>query len=54
MFLLYRILLQKLITSPEGLNSGIDTILPQADDRGFRMPRRSLHQRTPHLLSSRA
>jgi hypothetical protein len=31
----------------------MDPILPQAVDRGFRMPRRNLHQRTPHLLSSR-
>jgi hypothetical protein len=37
----------------KGLSSGKDTILPQADDRGFRTPRRSLHQSTPHLLSSR-
>jgi hypothetical protein len=28
--------------------------LPQAGDRGFHTPRRSLHQSTPLLLSSRA
>jgi hypothetical protein len=28
--------------------------LPQVDDRGFCTPRRSLHQSTPLLLSSRA
>jgi hypothetical protein len=38
----------------KGLNSGMDPLLPQADDRGFHTPRRSLHQHTPHLLSSRA
>jgi hypothetical protein len=38
----------------KGLNGGMDTILPQADDRGFRTPRRGLHHRTPHLLSGRA
>jgi hypothetical protein len=31
-----------------------DTILPQADDWGFRTPRRSLYQSIPHLVSSRA
>jgi hypothetical protein len=37
----------------KGLNSGIDTIMPQAVDRGLCTPRRSLHQRTPHLLNNR-
>jgi hypothetical protein len=50
MSLLYCILLQV----QKGLNNRMDTILPQADDWGFHMPRRALHQRTPHLLSSRA
>jgi hypothetical protein len=55
MSLLYHILLQKnLLQVQKGLNSGMDPILPQAVDQGFRTPRRSLHQRTPHLLSSRA
>jgi hypothetical protein len=43
-----------LLQVQKGLNSGKDTILPQADDRGFHTPRRNLHQSTPHLLSSRA
>jgi hypothetical protein len=43
-----------LLQVQKGLNSEMDTILPQADDRGFPMPRRSFHQRTPHLLSNRA
>jgi hypothetical protein len=38
----------------KGISSGKDTILPHADDRGFHTPRRSLHQSTPHLLSSRS
>jgi hypothetical protein len=46
-------LITKLITRPRGLNSGkghlITGRLP-----GASTPRRSLHQRTPHLLSSRA
>jgi hypothetical protein len=42
-----------LLQLQKGLNSGMDTILPQAVDRGCRTPRRSLHQSTP-LLSSRA
>jgi hypothetical protein len=46
--------LQNLLQVQKGLSSGKDTILPQADDRGSRTPRRSLHQSTPHLLSSRA
>jgi hypothetical protein len=37
----------------KGLNSEMDPILPQTVDRGFRTPRRTLHQHTPHLLSSR-
>jgi hypothetical protein len=45
---------KNLLQVQKGLNSGMDTILPQADDRGFHTPRRSLHQRTPHLLSNRA
>jgi hypothetical protein len=45
---------KNLLQVQKGLNSGMDTMLPQADDRGFRTPRRSLHQRTPHLLSNRA
>jgi hypothetical protein len=49
-YLIYKNLLQV----QKGLSSGKDTILPQADDRGFRSPRGSLHQSTPHLLSSRA
>jgi hypothetical protein len=35
------------------LSSEKDTILTQADDWEFHTPRRSLHQNTPHLLSSR-
>jgi hypothetical protein len=45
---------KNLLQVQKGLNNGIDLILPQAVDRGFRTPRRSLHQRTPHLLRSRA
>jgi hypothetical protein len=45
---------KNLLQVQKGLNSGMDPILPQAVDRGFHMPRRSLHQRTTHLLSSRA
>jgi hypothetical protein len=43
---------KNLLQVQKGLNS-VDTILPQAVDRGFRTPRRNLHQRTPHLLSTR-
>jgi hypothetical protein len=42
-----------LLQFQKGLNSGMDPILPQAVDWGFRTPRRNLHQHTPHLLSSR-
>jgi hypothetical protein len=42
-----------LLQVQKGLNSGMDPILPQAVDRGFRTPRRNLHQSTPHSLSSR-
>jgi hypothetical protein len=42
-----------LLQVQKGLNSGMDTILPQAVDRGFRTPRRNLHPRTPYLLRSR-
>jgi hypothetical protein len=45
---------KNLLQVQKGLSSEKDTILPQPDDRGFRSPRRSLHQSTPHLLSSRA
>jgi hypothetical protein len=45
---------KNLLQVQKGLNSGTDTILPQADDRRFRTLRRSLYQCTPHLLSSRA
>jgi hypothetical protein len=45
---------KNLLQVQKGLSSGKDTILPQADDRGFRTPRRSLHQSTPFLLSSTA
>jgi hypothetical protein len=45
---------KNLLQVQKGLSSGEATFLPQADDRGFCMPRRSLHQSTPHLLSSRA
>jgi hypothetical protein len=45
---------KNLLQVQKGLNNGMNTILPQADDRGFRTPRRSLHQCTPHLLSNRA
>jgi hypothetical protein len=45
---------KNLLQVQKGLNSGMDTILPQAVDRRFHMRRRNLHQRTPHLLSSRA
>jgi hypothetical protein len=45
---------RNLLQVQKGLNNGMDPILPQVVDRGFRTPRRSLHQRTPHLLSSRA
>ncbi len=44
---------KKLLQVQKGLNSGMDPILPQAVDRGFRTPRRNLHQCTPHPLSSR-
>jgi hypothetical protein len=45
---------RKLLQVQKGISSGKDTILPQADDWGFHTPRRSLHQSTPHLLSSRS
>jgi hypothetical protein len=44
---------KNLLQVQKGLNSGMDPILLQAVDRGFRTPRRNLHQRTPHPLSSR-
>jgi hypothetical protein len=44
---------RNLLQVQKGLNSEMNPILPQVVDRGFRMPRRSLHQCT-HLLSSRA
>jgi hypothetical protein len=44
---------KNLLRVQKGLNSGMDPILPQAVDRGFRTPRRNLHPHTPHLLSSR-
>jgi hypothetical protein len=44
-------LITKLITRPRGLNSGKGH---HATGRGTSTSRRSLHQRTPHLLSSRA
>jgi hypothetical protein len=44
---------KNLLHVQKGLNSGMDPILPQAVDRGFRTPRRNLHPHTPHLLSSR-
>jgi hypothetical protein len=42
---------KNLLQVQKGLKSGMDPILPQAVDRGFRTPRRNLHQCTPHLLS---
>jgi hypothetical protein len=45
---------KNLLQVQKELNSRMDTILPQANDRGFHTPRRGLHQSTPHLLSSRA
>jgi hypothetical protein len=45
---------KNLLEVQKGLSSGKNTILSQADDRGFCTPRRSFHQSTPHLLSSRA
>jgi hypothetical protein len=36
---------KNLLQVQKGLNSGMDTILPQAVDRGFRTPRRSHQQR---------
>jgi hypothetical protein len=45
---------KNLLQVQKGLNNEMDTILPQADDRGFHTSRRGLHQSTPHLLSSRA
>jgi hypothetical protein len=45
---------KNLLQVHKGLNSGMNTILPQADDWGFHTPRRSLRQSTSHLLSSRA
>jgi hypothetical protein len=44
---------KNLLQVQKGLNSGMDPILPQAVDGGFRMLRRNLHQRTLHPLSSR-
>jgi hypothetical protein len=44
---------KNLLHVQNGLNNGKDPILPQAVDWGFRTPRRTLHQQTPHLLSSR-
>jgi hypothetical protein len=44
---------KSLVQVQKGLNSGMDPILPQAVDQGFRTPRRNLHQSTPHHLSSR-
>jgi hypothetical protein len=44
---------KNLLQLQKGLNSGMDPILPQAVDRGFRMPRRNLHPHTPDLLSSK-
>jgi hypothetical protein len=44
---------KNLLQVQKGLSSGKDTILPQTDNQGFRSPRRSLHQSTPHLLSHR-
>jgi hypothetical protein len=44
---------KNLLQVQKGLNSGMDPILTQTVDRGFRMPRRNLHQCTPHPLSSR-
>jgi hypothetical protein len=44
---------KNLLQVQKGLSSGMDPILPHVVDRGFRTPRRNLHQHTPHLLSSR-
>jgi hypothetical protein len=44
---------KNLLQVQKGLNSGMNLILPQVVDRGFRTTRRNLHQRTPHPLSSR-
>jgi hypothetical protein len=44
---------KNLLQVQKGLNSGMNPILPQAVDRGFRTPRRNLHQSTPNPLSSR-
>jgi hypothetical protein len=44
---------KNLLQVQKQLNSRMDPILPQAVDRGFHTPRKNLHQRTPHLLSSR-
>jgi hypothetical protein len=46
-------LITKLITRPRGLNSGKGHLIT-GRLLGVCTPRRSLHQRTPHLLSSRA
>jgi hypothetical protein len=43
---------KNLLQVEKGLNSGMDPILPQAVDRGFRTPRRNLHQRTPQHSSN--
>jgi hypothetical protein len=54
-YLYYIIIYYKnLLQVQKGISSRKDTILPQADDQGFHTPRRSLHQSTPHLLSSRS
>jgi hypothetical protein len=44
---------KNLLQVQKGLNNGMNPILPQTVDRGFHTPRRNLHQRTPHPLSSR-
>jgi hypothetical protein len=44
---------KNLLQVQKGLNNGMDSIFPQAVDRGFRTTRRNLHPHTPHLLSSR-
>jgi hypothetical protein len=45
---------KNLLQVQKKLNNGMDTILTQTVDQGFRTHRRGLHQSTPHLLSSRA
>jgi hypothetical protein len=44
---------KNLLQIQNGLNSGMYFILSQTVDRGFHTSTRNLHQRTPHLLSSR-